>query len=261
MALLKCHFIAESLGLSTSMTVLLPQPSRANGMNPESRKYKTLYLLHGFSDDDTIWTRRTSVERYADEHGIAVVMPNVHRSYYANMVHGGDYWTFLTEELPFLARSMFPLSDKPEDNFVAGLSMGGYGAFKWALSHPERFAAAGSFSGAVDLAAFIRKSKDDENRRRSFGLIFGDDPVEGTDNDLLELLKRGAKADAALPPLYQWCGTEDFLYEENLSFREACRESAYELDYSEGPGDHSWGHWDSQIKHYLSWLSKKGLLK
>src|SRR5690606_35149889 len=116
------------------------------------KKHPVLYLLHGLSDDDTIWLRRTSIERYVAGLGLAVVMPNVHRSFYADMAYGGQYWTFLTEELPRVAGDFFPLSDAREDNYVAGLSMGGYGAFKWALSYPERFAAAGSLSGVLDLA-------------------------------------------------------------------------------------------------------------
>ncbi|MHA6483575.1 alpha/beta hydrolase [Paenibacillus sp. strain BS8-2] len=261
MALITCNFYSETLGLKTSMMVLLPQQTRGDKAEPENKKYKTLFLLHGFSDDDTTWVRRTSIERYAEDYGIAVVMPNVHRSYYANMAYGGDYWTFISEELPFVARSMFPLSDKPEDNFVAGLSMGGYGAFKWALRHPDRFAAAASFSGVLDVAAFVHKTKRDEMRERSFGLIFGDAPIEGSDNDLLAILNRARENSVKLPPLYQWCGTEDFLYQENLTFRDHCSAVGYELDYSEGPGDHSWGYWDTQINHYLSWLNKKGLLK
>lgn len=261
MAMLTCNFYSETLGLNTSMKVLLPQQHRGEKSKPDNVKYKTLYLLHGFSDDDTIWTRRTSIERYADNYGIAVVMPNVHRSYYTDMAYGGDYWTFVSEELPFVARSMFPLSDKPEDNFVAGLSMGGYGSFKLALRQPERFAAAGSFSGVLDVAAFVNKTKTDRTRERSFHLVYGDEPVEGSDNDLLAVLGRAEQNGVSLPPLYQWCGTEDFLYEENLTFRDKCRSAGFELDYSEGPGDHSWGYWDEHIKLYLDWLSKKGLLK
>jgi S-formylglutathione hydrolase FrmB len=139
--------------------------------------------------------------------------------------------------------------------------MGGYGSFKWALRRPDRFAAAGSFSGVLDVAAFVRKTKVDEMRERSFHLIFGDQPVEGSDDDLLAVLGRAKEKGVSLPPLYQWCGTEDFLYEENLTFRDQCRDAGYELDYSEGPGDHTWGYWDEHIKLYLEWLDKKGLLK
>ncbi len=154
MALLRCDFFAETLGLSTSMTVILPQEtSRQIGMAGAVREdVPVLYLLHGLSDDDTIWSRRTSIERYVAPLGIAVVMPQVHQSFYADEVHGLPFWTFLTEELPDLVHGFFRTSTAREDTFVAGLSMGGYGAMKWALREPHRFAAAASLSGALGLS-------------------------------------------------------------------------------------------------------------
>ncbi|MHA7962567.1 alpha/beta hydrolase [Paenibacillus sp. CAU 1782] len=257
MARIQCDFFSETLGINTSMSVILPQQTRTQiGMNNVSGggRHKTLYLLHGFSDDDTIWSRRTSVERYVAESGIAVVMPNAHTSFYTDMEYGGAYWTFLSEELPALARSFFPLSHAKEDNYVAGLSMGGYGAFKWALRRPDMFAAAGSFSGALDLAGFIKKTDKNSSIGRAFNLIFGQREIDGSDDDLLALAERAGQAGALPPRLFQSCGTEDFLYEENLAFRDKCRESGVELHYAEGPGDHSWEYWDVQIQHFLKWL-------
>ncbi|MBD2867463.1 alpha/beta hydrolase [Paenibacillus arenilitoris] len=257
MALLTCNFFSETLGLSTSMTVILPQQT-ASQIGMESRggqkKHKTLYLLHGFSDDDTIWTRRTSIERYVAELGLAVVMPNVHQSFYTDMAYGNKYWTFLTEELPLLARSFFPLSEAREDNFVAGLSMGGYGAFKWAIRHPERFAAAGSLSGALDMAYHI-KDPSLPHMKHYFKLIYGDRELTGTPDDLLHSIARLGESDSPKPALYQCCGTEDFLYNDNLAFRAACEQSGYSLlTYEEGPGSHEWGYWDEHIQRFLNWL-------
>lgn len=115
------------------------------GMNGSQKKssYPVLYLLHGLSDDHTIWHRRTSIERYVSALGLAVVMPNVGKSFYTDMANGGNYFTFITEELPTLVQSYFPVSAKREDNFIAGLSMGGYGAFKVALSCPEKICGGG----------------------------------------------------------------------------------------------------------------------
>jgi S-formylglutathione hydrolase FrmB len=153
---MRCDFYSEVLGLSTSMTVLLPQQTSSqigmSGSAPQGDP-SVLYLLHGLSDDDTIWLRRTSIERYVAPLGLAVVMPQVGRSFYADEEHGNRYWTFLSEELPRLCHEFFRLSARREDTFVAGLSMGGYGALKWALRDPGRFAAAASLSGALDVAA------------------------------------------------------------------------------------------------------------
>src|SRR5271154_6181517 len=159
MSFLDFHFFSEALALTCSAHVILPQATTAQiGMTggKTREKYPTLYLLHGLSDDHTIWTRRTSIERYAAERNIAVVMPAVTRSFYQDMASGPKYWTFLSEELPALCQRYFPLSAAREDNFAAGLSMGGYGDLRLALARPEKFAAVASLSGALDLARRLR---------------------------------------------------------------------------------------------------------
>ena len=253
MALLHCDFFSEVLGLATSMIVTLPERPLATINSGFNKQYPTLYLLHGLSDDHTIWQRRTSIERYAEEKGIAVVMPAVHRSYYADMVNGLRYWTFISEELPTKAQHMFPLSTKRNENFVAGLSMGGYGAFKLALRHPERFAAAASLSGALDVGTLVdvKEPEWEAEMRNAFGEL---DQIAGSDNDLFHLAAKAAQSEQPQPKLYQWCGTEDFLYEANVKFRDFVQTLAFDYTYSEGPGDHSWGHWDDQIQKVLAWL-------
>ncbi|NUS57267.1 MAG: esterase family protein, partial [Streptomycetaceae bacterium] len=103
MAHLRCDFFSDVLGLSTSMTVLLPQQAESQiGIEAvaDAGAPPVLYLLHGLSDDDTIWLRHTSIERYAGQRGLAVVMPQVHRSFYADEAYGLRFWTFLSQELP-----------------------------------------------------------------------------------------------------------------------------------------------------------------
>lgn len=255
MALIQCDFYSDALGLCTSMNVILPQKSYSQiGMESSGgkEKYPVLYLLHGLSDDHTIWLRRTSVERYAASLGLAIVMPAVHRSFYTDMDKGLKYWTFISEELPQIVRSFFPVSEAREDTFAAGLSMGGYGAFKLALSHPERFAAAASLSGALDMATVIRKRTLENGELR---LIYGDlDQLAGSRNDLLALASEVAASPGPKPLLYQCCGTEDFLYEENQNFKEHANRLNLDLVYEEGPGQHEWGYWDQQIQRVLKWL-------
>ncbi|PAV31238.1 esterase [Virgibacillus profundi] len=250
MPLLKCDFFSEALMLSTSMTVILPKKS---GEHSGRKSSPVLYLLHGYSDDHTAWTRRTSIERYAEDMGIVVVMPQVDHSYYTDMASGNRYWTFLTEEIPNTVHSMFHLSEKREDNFVAGLSMGGYGAFKWALRYPEKFSAAASLSGALDVSDLLDRVSDND-RKKEFIQIFGEQPVRGTENDLLELIKQGNGAKQLKPMLYQSCGTEDFLYNDNITFKKVCEETDYKLETEFEPGDHNWGYWDKKIQDVLNWL-------
>jgi S-formylglutathione hydrolase FrmB len=255
--LTEIKFFSEVLGFHNTMHVLLPQRTLAEIKSKGAPKYRTLYLLHGHSDDHTAWQRWTSIERYAEGLNLAVVMPAVHLSFYNDMAHGGRYWQFISEELPALVREMLPLSAARRDNFVAGLSMGGYGAFKLALTHPDRFAAAASLSGAVDLSEVVREKKQDpENKAwlEEMRTVFGDlGKVPGSKHDLFTLVKRAAKAPVK-PRLYQCCGTEDFLYEDNIRFRDHVRKLPLDFTYEEGLGEHNWAYWDAMIQRVLEWM-------
>jgi putative tributyrin esterase len=253
MALIHCEFFSEILGLSSSMYVILPQETQGLiGMTGKvgDRKHPTLYLLHGLSDDHSTWLRRTSIERYVAPLGLAVVMPEVGRSFYADMAAGGKYWNFISEELPEIARNFFGLSDRREENFAAGLSMGGYGAFKLALSKPENFCAAASLSGVTDIVGQLPSIVGAEAQ-----YIFGDlNKLPGSNNDLFALARKLMDSGNPQPKLYQWCGTEDFLHEGNIKFREYAKELNLDLSYEESPGDHQWMYWDQQIQRVLEWL-------
>ena len=254
MAHLRCDFFSEVLALNTSMTVILPQPvGTQTGMTHRTgtEPPPVLYLLHGLSDDDTTWSRRTSIERYVQPLGLAVVMPQVHRSLYVDEAYGGRYWTFLSEELPALVASLFRVSTRPEDTFVAGHSMGGYGALRWVLRQPERFAAAASLSGGVNVAG-LRTGRVRPADPRLVDRVFGSAELAGSEHDLFALLDRTPAAD--LPPLYLCCGTEDPVYPDNRAFETACARAEISLTTRFGPGAHDWAYWDTEIQHVLSWL-------
>ena len=224
MARITCDFFSEALQCSTSMTVLLPQPNSQIGVSTKvkQKKHPTLYLLHGLSDDHTIWTRFTSIERYASAMGWAIVMPAAGRSFYTDMEHGYDFYKFVSQEVPTLAQSF--------------------------LRNPEKFAAAASMSGSVDINERLPAFP------RDFKYIFGDRPILGSEDDLYHLASRvGERA----PKLYQCCGTEDHNYEANTRFRDHAIQAGLDLTFSDGPGGHDWGYWDKHIEDVLAFFEQQ----
>lgn len=264
MALMQCSFFSESLGMCTSANVIVPQPTLGQiGLEGKGSPSgcPVLYLLHGLSDDHSIWLRRTSIERYATAFGIAVVMPHGYRSFYTDQVKTDiKYWQYVSDELPKLINGFFKFSQKREDTFVAGLSMGGYGAMKLAFNKPEMFAAAGCFSSVVRPWQFVDAAPA---MKAELQCLFGDDLAAnaGTLNDPIAMSEKQVKAGVPLTEIYQACGTEDFLYTENQILREHLTAIGYPFTYHEEPGTHEWGFWDRQVLAYLNWLKEKNLLK
>ncbi|MDP4152900.1 MAG: alpha/beta hydrolase family protein [Bacillota bacterium] len=258
MALLELNFYSQSLFSFTSVNVLLPELYSSSDCKEHvdtGAKLQTLYLLHGLNGDHTSWTRRSSIERYAGAYQLAVVMPAVSNSFYSDMAYGSPYFTFVTEELPHVMRYYFPLSDKREDNFVAGLSMGGYGAMKWALAKPETVGAAASLSGAVDIVGLVKSYPQEYAAQTK--MIMGDREIEGSCNDLFHLAHEDVKKSVSLPKLIACCGTEDFLHEGNLHFKDKLEKLGIPLEYFEEPGVHEWDFWDRNIQRILSMLPLK----
>lgn len=250
MALLHVNFYSRTLERETQMDVILPEAAKKLiGMEGvATRQCKTLYLLHGMSDDQTVWQRRTSIERYAAAYGLAVVMPTTDLGWYTDMYRGDKYFAFITRELPAVCRDLFPMmSPRREDTYVAGLSMGGYGALKCALKRPESYAACAAFSSVTDYPG--RAARADERERREIRAIVGPDGIVPEDEDLFALLK---KADAsALPEFYMTCGEQDALYGENVRFARALEEKGARLRFDHWEGTHSWELWDRSIKQTM----------
>ena len=256
MAFLQIQFFSAALNVASTVNVILPEADQGIGIRAsrDGRPPKVLYLLHGYSDDHSIWMRRTSVERYAANHNLAVIMPAVNHSFYCNEAFGEKYWDYVSDELPRTMHRFLRLSDKPEDTYVAGLSMGGYGAMRLALTYPEHFAGAASFSGAVDLAGvFSQRDRSEEVRR-----VFGDlKEIKGTEYDTFFLMEKNAKA-AHKPWLYVSCGTKDFLFDQHRAFVPALRKNGWEvLSHEEPDAVHEWAFWDTQIKAFIELIDAR----
>ena len=257
MALLHTDFFSNTLGMCVQMDVILPQRTTGQiGMEgaQHAGKYPTLYLLHGLSDDHTIWQRRTSIERYVSDLGIAVVMPCTHRAWYTDTADGMKYWTYISEELPAICRDFFPnMSTRREDTWAAGLSMGGYGALKLGLRAGDTFSKVASLSGALDIYAL---GKDRIGQPLQYWeSVFGKvNTIPNSFNDLFAAAEELKASGKSLPKAYIWCGTEDFTYAANVAMRDHLQKLGYDLTYEESPGDHQWKYWDEKIQRVLSWM-------
>lgn len=154
MSVLKINFLSKALRMNTNITVILPAIAfdyKIAGFEDAyipGMKYQVMHLLHGGSGDDSDFVNFTNIVRYADDNKIAVVMPSVNNSCYTDYEDGTKYFTYVAEELPRMCKTLFPISDKREDTFVAGLSMGSHGAMKIAMNYPEQYAAVLLMSGA-----------------------------------------------------------------------------------------------------------------
>lgn len=247
MANVRIDHIPETVKVTLPLNLIVPDPGRIGTVPVRNRK--VLYLLHGLSDDATAWQRFSSIETLANAYGLVVVMPSAGRSFYTDQLNGQRFFTYLTEELPRYLEDLFHLSPRREDTLIAGLSMGGYGAFKTAFAHPERFSSAASLSGVLSLS--ILNAHPEDPRREEFSYIFGDlSKLEGSVHDPAVWLDRANPG--ALPRLYIGCGLQDDLYPLSTGFAAACREKGIAAEYHEEPGRHDWFFWDAEIRRFLA---------
>lgn len=255
MTVLHIDHVFEKVGVNLPLNLILPEDHTSGGAPLEERN--VLYLLHGLSDDASAWQRYTNIEIIAREFGLIVVMPSVGRSFYADMANGQEYFTYLTEELPAWLAATFRISANRENTFIAGNSMGGYGAFKAAFLRPDLYAAAGSLSGVLALNAMLAPSDKIENQTlmREFDMLFGGlETLPGSVHDPLAWLANAAKNGTTLPRLVAMCGLKDDLLPLNRLFASAAAKAGVPLEYRESPGKHDWIFWQRQIKKLIQML-------
>ena len=256
MAVFTFQYYSKALNCQTALNVILPEvPKYDEGVGNPGTPYKTLYLLHGLSGDHTSWMHRSSIERYANRHRVAVVMPNVGRSWYTDTAYGENYMTFVSTELPQVCRGYFHgMSDKKEDNYIGGLSMGGYGALKIALTYPDRYAGCISLSGSVDIT---RKGRtvDLPLWRAIFGFdLQSADQLAGTEHDIYALVSKNHAAGLPFPKLYIWCGTEDSLLPANERLHQQLESLGIDHYYETSEDTHQFQWWDLHIQGGMKYM-------
>jgi len=257
MALFDSKIFSRVLNAHTSVNVIMPEKPRLN----DEGKYPVLWLLHGGGDDHTMWQRFTSIERYAERHGIAVVMPGVNpHSHYANMVYGPQVMDYIALELPEILTKWFPLSRRREDNFLAGLSMGCYGTFAIGMNYPEKFCALGCFS-ALNITDLDPEGNDMDGGMIAVYGVKNNGAVAGTRGDLQVLAKNAIASGKPLPTIFHCCGTEDTVAKfvhPTVKFFSELEGNPFNYSYQTGPGGHDFDFWDEWIQKWLRTLPVYG---
>ncbi len=247
MALIDLRIFSESLGMQTSVKILIPQKSTVGEIGTDNKKtdgkFKCLYLLHGLSDDETIWLRRTSIERYAAKHGLCVVMPMGAKSFYSDMKYGLKYYTYIAKELPQIIEDMFNVSSARENRYIGGLSMGGYGAMKIALTEQGRYAAAIALSPVANI--YNKQFTD------TLVPVFGGEIPDSAD---LFRLASEHNNDPVKPRIYMTIGDKDYMYDDNIQLRKHFETLDYDYTFVQTDGSHSWDLWDRTIQAGLEWM-------
>lgn len=255
MALVQVDFFSEKLMRTVTINAIIPADKKLNQPN---KKFKTLYLLHGIFGNYTDWVCGTRIQRWAQDHDLAVIMPSGENKFYVDNENSHEYYSqFIGEELVSITRAMFPLSQRREDTFIAGLSMGGYGAIINGLKYYQTFGYIAALSSALLIDTFINAKEGDDvpymYKRSYLTSVFGDlHKLKGSDKDYKALIQNMAIKD--VPAIYMACGTDDSLIKENRDYRDFLLQQGINVTYEEGPGAHEWDFWDRYIERVLEWL-------
>ena len=262
MALLRLDLHSDCLTRMAAVNVILPDLSEKRKL--DNGKLPVLWLLHGATDDQSMWQRFTSVERYAQKRGIAVVMPSVETSFYTN-TDGGRYFDYVTEELPRMIYSQLPISPLREDNFIAGMSMGGHGTMKCGFTKPEKYAAMGIFScgnfidmmGKGGMAPGGKRHPLNFIRWQVFGTDDGDlTKCHDTENDNRYLARLASESGKPLPKIFACCGCQDGCHDNELEDLRyfTTLPNPYDVVFFDGDGVHYFDFWDKWLDVFIQWL-------
>lgn len=262
MAVVDVNFFSECLSRTVTFRAILPFDKYAAPWIERERgpeKYKTLYLLHGMHGNYTDWVNGSRVERWAIDRDLVVIMPSGENHFYVdNPATGQFYGKFISEELIWFTRRMFPLSERREDTYIAGLSMGGYGALVNGLKYHDTFCAIGAFSAGLILDRVFPATEEPAPGNLPKGyyeMVFGDlDHLSGSDKDYYALVAKLLKEGHDLPALYMAVGQQDGLYKANVAFKDFLRENRVPVTFEEGPGRHGWDFWDTYLLRFFTWL-------
>lgn len=235
MSVLEMNYMSRALIRKVSVSVILPFDVYDQEAEYVFRPpFPTLYLLNGYTGNHLDFITETRISRFAKEHGLAVLMPDGDNSFYLNHGNGENFARFISEDLIEASRRIFPLSEKREETFIGGVSMGAYGALINGLRHPELFGAIVSLS-----APYLN------------------DPVFPEADLPSYWMKKNTADNTFKPNLYLACGSKDPLFDSNISFQKAAQSLGYSVTWHQKPLGHQWRFWDEELEEAVNWLLPK----
>ncbi len=254
MVLFRGDVKCKSLQRRTSISVILPADNIHFLQDREEivpQPYKTLYFLHGLYGSDDIVLANTSIQKFAEDNGIAIVIPCGENSFYVDNENAHAYYgEYVGQELLDITRNIFPLSHKREDTFIAGFSMGGYGAIRNGLKYSQNFSKIGMISSALITDDIAHYASDDNvlRSRQFYESIFGNlDELKGSDMDPKALIENTQD----IPDIFMACGVNDFLYDKNVDFHEFLKSKNIDANFIQAPGEHTWEFCDKYLKEFI----------
>ena len=252
MAYFRIEYFSKCLHRQTAFEMIIPNDLRENEQLPD-RPARTLFLLHGYTGKAENWVPVDLTRKY----NFAIVMPTAENSFYLNgLATGHRFQSMLGEELIDYVRSTFGLAQHPEETYIAGLSMGGFGAIHTGLAYPDRFGKIGALSSALIVHGIAHMKPGEDNGVANYEYYrecFGDlERVEESENNP-EVLIRKLKG-KRIPEIYMCCGTEDFLIENNREFHRFLTEEGVAHQYHEAPGIHDMRFWSEHIVRIVDWM-------
>jgi len=255
--ILRGSVFSKILEMETGITIVTPNDFKIG------QAYQVAYLLHGLCGRNGDWVDYTMLPVYANDYNIIFIMPEVARSFYADMKYGLRFFSYITEELPNICKSVFNISAKREDTAVIGASMGGYGALKCALSTPEQYGYCCAFSSpclflkeGLDIQRVEGNTKEfkaiyGEQLIKDFQGIFGEQLEWSCQDEILELAKK-VNQQPLKPKIYSACATEDYLHKDNVRFCDEMKKLDFDFTYEEWSGNHDWHFFNEALKKALN---------
>ncbi|MBK5201017.1 MAG: acetylesterase [Spirochaetaceae bacterium] len=261
MAVMDIRIFSNTLNRNVCFKAIIPNDISESKKKDFSKNYnrpmKTLYLLHGYEGDSSDWLYKTNIYDLAEEYNLAVILPSGENSWYIdNECRNFKFKQFIGEELINYVQATFSLSSKKEDNFIGGLSMGGYGAITIGLTYPDRFSKIVGLSSALIINDLTSSSPSrDVEEIKEFTYVFGDlTQLKNSDKNPERLIKEALSSKVNIPKIFMCCGIDDFLLEVNREFVGFLSKNHVDFIYNEDEGIHDWKFWTNWIAPSIKWL-------